>query len=149
MLLFASVWGTVEGAENQAKVAAYQARQAEEFASGNGNGLNTPVPSLPPSPGYLLLGSFAYNIDSPNHRQTFAVPKAVKELQVPTGIVVVRIGSNYGADYTCLYRVSSSRNVCSSFLDVKLILLRYFKVRVHGEPLTETAEEDVVDASVA
>ena len=97
----------VEGAENQAKVAAYQARKAAEVANlPAGSELDEPVASLPPSPNYILLGSFAYDIDSPNHRQTFAVPEAIKELEVPTGIVVVRIGSNYGADYTCLYRVS-------------------------------------------
>ncbi|KAL7411860.1 hypothetical protein BDY24DRAFT_123771 [Mrakia frigida] len=110
------VWGMVEGAENQAKVAAYQARKAEELANlPPGSELDEPVASLPPSPNYILLGSFTYDIDSPNHRQTFAVPEAIKELQVPTGIVVVRIGSNYGADYTCLYRV-----------------------RVHGDAFVET-----------
>jgi SUN domain-containing protein 1/2 len=94
------VWGLVEGQANLDKVAAYQEGHA---ASG------TPSSSsLPPSPGYILLGQLEYDINAPRHVQTFAVPKDVQDLAVDIGIVVVRVASNYGADYTCLYRVRPS-----------------------------------------
>lgn len=105
-----SVWALVDGQSAQSKVAAYQASLS-----------SSPTESLPPSPNYILLASFAYDISLPNHIQTFPVSQPILDLDLETGIVVVRIRSNYGAAYTCLYRV-----------------------RVHGDDLVREREEAFV-----
>ncbi|KAF2708891.1 hypothetical protein K504DRAFT_468116 [Pleomassaria siparia CBS 279.74] len=53
--------------------------------------------------GYVCLGSFEYDINGSNHIQTF-------DLEVASGAhpvtrAVVRVVSNWGGDYSCLYRV--------------------------------------------
>lgn len=65
--------------------------------------LNTPYPQHLE---YIHLGSFTYDIDLPNHIQTFKVPEEVQALGIKTGVIITKVKNNYGDDYTCLYRVS-------------------------------------------
>lgn len=53
-------------------------------------------------PGWTCLGSFTYNIHAPNHQQTFDLDA---RSSVPVTKAMLRVRSNWGADYTCLYRV--------------------------------------------
>lgn len=104
------VWGFVEGAENLAKVAAWE-------VSRNLAGLEVPTQprSLPSSAKYLRLAQFEYNIDAPNAVQTFPVDEDIRALGLDFGIVTLRMLSNWGREFTCLYRF-----------------------RVHGQKLEET-----------
>ena len=62
---------------------------------------------MPPSPDYLLLSTFTYDVDAPNYIQTFPVPRAITDMGIKMGVVIWKFKSNWGAeDYTCLYRVS-------------------------------------------
>ena len=104
------VWGFVEGAENLAKVVAWE-------VSRNLAGLEVPTQprSLPSSAKYLRLAQFEYNIDAPNAVQTFPVDEDIRALGLDFGIVTLRMLSNWGREFTCLYRF-----------------------RVHGQKLEET-----------
>lgn len=62
---------------------------------------------MSPSPDHLLLASFTYDPSLPSHIQTFPVASEVVELGIDVGIVIFRVESNWGGDFTCLYRVSS------------------------------------------
>ena len=106
------VWGFVEGAENLAKVAAWE-------VSRNLAGLEVPTQprSLPSSAKYLRLAQFEYNIDAPNAVQTFPVDEDIRALGLDFGIVTLRMLSNWGREFTCLYRF-----------------------RVHGQKLEETED---------
>ncbi|PSN62164.1 hypothetical protein BS50DRAFT_139079 [Corynespora cassiicola Philippines] len=56
-----------------------------------------------PSQGWTCLGRFSYNIlGGVPHRQTFDVQARSSE---PVRQALVRVASNWGADFTCLYRV--------------------------------------------
>jgi SUN domain-containing protein 1/2 len=52
--------------------------------------------------GWTCLGSFAYNIHASNHQQTFDLDA---QSPVPVRKAMLRVTSNWGANYTCLYRV--------------------------------------------
>jgi SUN domain-containing protein 1/2 len=93
------VWGFVEGAENLAKVVAWEASRSEA-------GLEAPPQprSLPSSSKYLRIAQFEYDIDAPNAVQTFPVDEDVRGLGLDFGIVVLRMMSNWGREFTCLYR---------------------------------------------
>jgi SUN domain-containing protein 1/2 len=58
------------------------------------------------TPESLLLASFTYdaNLDAPI--QTFPVPADLVATGIDVQSVVVLIKSNWGGEYTCLYRVS-------------------------------------------
>lgn len=53
-----------------------------------------------------MLANITYDPSAPHHIQTFPVLPEVVELGVDVGIVIFKIESNWGADFTCLYRVS-------------------------------------------
>ena len=72
---------------------------------------------MPNSADQMLLGSFTYDPSSPSHIQTFPVESAVVDLGIDVGIVIFKIQSNWGGEYTCLYRVSDGvgmADVCRS-----------------------------------
>lgn len=108
--------------------------------------------SIPPSPDHLLLASFTYDPSLATPMQTFPVAREIRELGVDVGIVIFKIASNWGADFTCLYRVSRglviSDHVSSSALALSLARLPHStwlgadacQVRVHGEVPPESAE---------
>lgn len=93
------VWAFVEGAENLAKVAAWEVSRHEA-------GLEVPAQprSLPYSSKYLRIAQFEYNIDAPNAVQTFPIDEDINSLGLDFGIVVLRVLTNWGKDFTCLYR---------------------------------------------
>jgi SUN domain-containing protein 1/2 len=93
------VWGFVEGAENLAKVTAWEVSRYEA-------GLEVPIQprSLPSSAKYLRIAQFEYDIDEPNAVQTFPVDEDIRALGLDFGIVTLRMLSNWGREFTCLYR---------------------------------------------
>ena len=93
------VWGLVEGAENLAKVAAWEVSRTEA-------GLEVPIQprSLPSSAKYLRIAQVEYDIDAPSAVQTFPVDEDIRGLGLDFGIVVLRMLSNWGKEFTCLYR---------------------------------------------
>lgn len=131
------VWAIVENARDREVVAEYLKSQPAETAP-----LTEAVTSLAPSSEHVLLGSFVYDLDRPEHMQTFSVPEAFAALGVETGIVVVRVRSNYGDGYTCLYRVKIF-HVCSLIWRAVLTLaLPLLQVRVHGHPASHSSSAD-------
>ena len=115
------VWGFVEGAENLAKVAAWE-------VSRNDAGLEVPTQpgSLPYSSKYLRIAQFEYNIDAPNAVQTFPIDEDIHSLGLDFGIVTLRVLSNWGKEFTCLYRF-----------------------RVHGQKLEELEDKLGAEAETA
>ncbi|EIW69445.1 hypothetical protein TREMEDRAFT_71629 [Tremella mesenterica DSM 1558] len=83
------VWAVVEGEQNKAKLMAYHESRGTES----------------PSVDNLLLTEFTYDPNSPSPIQTVPVSPDIVELGIDTGIVIFKIESNWGADFTCLYRV--------------------------------------------
>ncbi|KAG7562113.1 hypothetical protein FFLO_02492 [Filobasidium floriforme] len=59
-----------------------------------------------PAPGALLLMTAEYDPHTERPLQTFQVPHQIQELGVVTENVVTKFNENWGAEYTCLYRVS-------------------------------------------
>lgn len=115
------VWGFVEGAKNLDKVAAWE-------VSRNEAGLEVPIQprSLPHSGKYLRIAQFEYDIDAPDAVQTFPVDEDIHSLGLDFGIAVLRVLSNWGKEFTCLYRF-----------------------RVHGQKLDEMEDELEADAETA
>ncbi|KAJ3994667.1 hypothetical protein F5050DRAFT_1772560 [Lentinula boryana] len=121
------VWGLVEGKENVRRVSEWregvkverERRQKENNVDKPDSNLqddsdilglselDVSYPStLPQTPEYIRLASFAYDVHSPEHIQTFPVLPYVRKLGVDFGVVVVMVRNNWGMEeYTCLYRV--------------------------------------------
>ncbi|GHJ89980.1 hypothetical protein NliqN6_6382 [Naganishia liquefaciens] len=55
--------------------------------------------------GMLLLARFQYSPHTSQPIQSFAVPSHIQELNLATVNVIVKVNSNWGGDYTCLYRI--------------------------------------------
>lgn len=79
----------MEGEENKSKVAQFYADRSIDSAADR-----------------LLLTSFSYDPAQTNHVQSFPVSPDVIKLGVHVGIVIFKVNSNWGGDFTCLYRVS-------------------------------------------
>jgi SUN domain-containing protein 1/2 len=109
------VWGLVEGASNFAKVAAWDAARTNA-----GEEVPMQPRSLPQSARYVRIAQFEYDVDAPSAVQTFPVDDEVRNAALDFGIVVLRVLSNWGQEFTCLYRF-----------------------RVHGQMIT--AEEDELE----
>jgi SUN domain-containing protein 1/2 len=95
------VWGLVEGASNFAKVAAWDAARIKD-----GQEIPMQPRSLPHSVRYVRIAQFEYDADAdaPNAVQTFPVDEDVRAAGMDFGIVVLRVLSNWGQQFTCLYR---------------------------------------------
>ncbi|KAH9960804.1 hypothetical protein BC827DRAFT_1260619 [Russula dissimulans] len=93
------VWGLVEGASNWATVAAWDEARAKA-----GEEIPAQPRSLPSSARYVRIAAFEYDIEGPQAVQTFAVDEEVRELGMDFGIVALRVLSNWGQEFTCLYR---------------------------------------------
>ena len=93
------VWGLVEGAANFAKVALWDAARTDA-----GEEVPTQPRSLPHSARYVRIARFEYDVEAPNAVQTFPVEEEVREMGMDFGIVVLRVLSNWGQEFTCLYR---------------------------------------------
>ncbi len=88
---------------------------------------------MPSSGDQLLLGSFTYDPSAASHIQTFQIDPSIVELGIDTGVVIFRVTSNWGGEFTCLYRVSA----VGRSPEVELRLTYCPQVRVHGEPAGE------------
>ncbi|KAI9057223.1 hypothetical protein FKP32DRAFT_1661192 [Trametes sanguinea] len=117
------LWGLVEGHDNIAKYREWKNARAAAREEAEARGETLPPSllddevyprSLPRHPEYVRVANFTYDIHSPDHVQTFAVRDDIKELGVDFGVVVLLVKSNWGKEFTCLYRL-----------------------RVHGEPVGE------------
>ncbi|KAI0316056.1 hypothetical protein OF83DRAFT_1128946 [Amylostereum chailletii] len=98
------LWGLVEGAENMRRVLEWEASQEEGGKEGGEE--EEPYPrTLPRSAKYVRIASFEYDIAAQDHVQTFPVAQDVRELGVDFGVVVLRVASNWGREFTCLYRM--------------------------------------------
>lgn len=83
-------WAVIEGEENQAKVADYhRTRDLDQRPSDR-----------------LLLAEILYDPEASSPIQTTPIPAEIIELGIDVGIVIFKVTSNWGADLTCLYRVS-------------------------------------------
>jgi len=56
-------------------------------------------------PDYVCLGRWQYNIHAPNHIQTFGLDIKLKHIGLAVQKAVVRVDSNWGREWTCIYRV--------------------------------------------
>ncbi|KZV73047.1 hypothetical protein PENSPDRAFT_324965 [Peniophora sp. CONT] len=101
------VWGLVEGRENLEKVLAWEMSRSMACAADPEceEGGDTYPPELPRSAKYVRIASFEYDARGGKPVQTFDVDEGVKALGVDFGVVVLRVTGNWGAEYTCLYRV--------------------------------------------
>lgn len=85
------VWGLVEGPENAEKVAKWRQSNpddAEPKVAGN----------------YIRLSAFSYDITIGKEAQSFPVDDVIAYLEVDFGVVLLVVTSNWGGEYTCLYR---------------------------------------------
>ncbi|VDC07514.1 unnamed protein product [Peniophora sp. CBMAI 1063] len=115
------VWGLVEGRENLEKVGVWEmGRAMRRAACASGESApNSPEcaqvqdeeseeeypPELPKSAKYVRIAAFEYDARQGRPVQTFDIDEGVKALGVDFGVVVLRVLGNWGAEYTCLYRV--------------------------------------------
>ncbi|KAH0585160.1 hypothetical protein H2248_008417 [Termitomyces sp. 'cryptogamus'] len=104
------LWGLVEGTDNVEKVLRWkeERRRRREEARENGEEVEEEpeVPStLPRAPMYVRVAEFAYDIHAPRNVQTFPVDPELRALGVDFGVVVLMMKSNWGREYTCLYRL--------------------------------------------
>ncbi len=69
----------------------------------------TPRSSSLSTTDHLKLASFSYDPSLPSHIQTFPVSPEIEDLGIDIGIIIFRVESNWGGEFTCLYRVSPGR----------------------------------------
>ncbi|EMD31344.1 hypothetical protein CERSUDRAFT_119910 [Gelatoporia subvermispora B] len=94
------LWALVEGAENLGVVRAWREARQEM-----GEELEPYPVTLPRNAEYVRVANFTYDIHAPRHIQTFPVRPEVQELGIDFGVVVLMVKSNWGKEYTCLYRM--------------------------------------------
>jgi SUN domain-containing protein 1/2 len=131
------VWAMLEGEENLHAVKEWMERRRKEIIEEGGEeeelneariqeeikmefqGGELPA-VLRSDVDYVKLASFEYDAEAEENVQTFEVREMIREMKLDFGIVVLVMKSNWGHDFTCLYRF-----------------------RVHGEMMVE----DGLDAS--
>ncbi|KAG6849782.1 hypothetical protein H0H93_005168 [Arthromyces matolae] len=104
------LWGLVEGQDNLDKVTKWkeekQRRQEEARENGEEVEEEPKIPStFPRAPLYVRIAKFAYDIHAPKNVQTFEVDPELRAYGVDFGVVVLTMNSNWGQEYTCLYRL--------------------------------------------
>ena len=110
------LWGLVEGAENLEKIRVWreerQRRKEAARRKAEENGLvivseetEAYPATLPRDAPYVKVAEFAYDIEAEANVQTFAALEDVRALGVDFGVVVLVVKSNWGREFTCLYRL--------------------------------------------
>ncbi|KAH8925608.1 hypothetical protein BT69DRAFT_1348622 [Atractiella rhizophila] len=105
------VWGVIEDKKDVERLRQDRIernkKRAEALARGeDGTEFEEPEGSVPQSPNHILLASGSYDVDAKNHIQTFPANSLAERLQIPVGVVVLKVMSNHGnKDVTCLYRL--------------------------------------------
>ncbi|KAI0044926.1 hypothetical protein FA95DRAFT_207587 [Auriscalpium vulgare] len=99
------VWGLVEGADNLRKVAEWEHSRAQKASAEELEPLPEYPKTLPRTAKYVRVAQFEYDIAAPDSVQTFPVAQEIKDLGIDFGLVVLRIRSNWGREFTCLYRL--------------------------------------------
>lgn len=106
-------WGVIE---SQADVERYQ-QSALSASAGPGSSSNPteggeqqgqkPAGVSPSQPtNRILLASGSYDVHASSHIQTFPVDHAVRDLEIPVNVVILKILDNHGSQaLSCLYRV--------------------------------------------
>lgn len=92
-----TLWGVVEGSKNTAILNSLLQNGSLPVDDAKG----------PPVQGkyrYTRIMDFSYIVPSPYHVQTFIVPPSIVASELSFGLVVLEIGSNWGAEYTSIYR---------------------------------------------
>ncbi|KAF9004005.1 hypothetical protein BDQ17DRAFT_1355318 [Cyathus striatus] len=115
------VWGLVEGKDNLEKVTQWTEEKKERRKT------ETVVPTedgpveigidaeaseediiypstLPKHAPYIRIANFTYDVNAPGNTQTFPVDPEIKALRMDFGVVALRVLSNWGKEFTCLYR---------------------------------------------
>ncbi|KAG6909054.1 hypothetical protein DXG01_002206 [Tephrocybe rancida] len=104
------LWGLVEGMDNSEKIREWLAERSRlrEAAKENGEEVDEepePPRTLPRDLLYVRVANFAYDVHAPRNVQTFPVDPELRALGVDFGVVVLIMKSNWGREFTCLYRL--------------------------------------------
>ncbi|WWC69391.1 uncharacterized protein I206_103330 [Kwoniella pini CBS 10737] len=84
-----TIMGVIDNEDDKRKVAEYWSQKNESENV----------------PDHLPLGTISYDINSISNIQTFPISDEIRDLNIKVGIVIFKVESNYGGDFTCLYRV--------------------------------------------
>ncbi|KAG6842320.1 hypothetical protein C0991_010608 [Blastosporella zonata] len=104
------LWGLVEGKDNVEKIQDWKEEKSgrREAAREAGEEVEEEpeLPStLPSVPTYVRIAQFMYDVHAPRNVQTFPVDPELRALGVDFGVVVLMMKSNWGREFTCLYRL--------------------------------------------
>lgn len=114
------VWGLIEGKANFEKVREWKvAKAAERLQKADEAGISTDSADvtvldeegeeypdfLPRDMMFVRIASFEYDVQRDEEIQTFPVDEEVKALGIDFGVVVLSVKSNWGKEFTCLYRM--------------------------------------------
>ena len=91
------IWVELESVE--------EANRIQRIQNENSHTLLDHRPNNPPSSKHILLGMGRYEIHTFLHVQTFKMMLDTKEIGIRTDKITVRTTSNWGADWTCFYRL--------------------------------------------
>ncbi|RDX39920.1 hypothetical protein OH76DRAFT_1367002, partial [Lentinus brumalis] len=103
------LWGIVDGKGNQDRRKAALESLHMSPLSRLGDG-----PPVKAQGTFLPLAAFDYDIDAQSHVQTFPVDPAVIASRIYFGAVVIEVKSNWGADFTKVYRVRIHGDVANT-----------------------------------
>lgn len=94
------IWAYIAEADRQKVEALTSSVKPSKYRSGGKCGDRTY-----PVKGYVCIGKARYDIHDTNNVQSFKVDIELQSIDVAVNKIVVRVNSNWGADWTCLYRL--------------------------------------------
>ena len=95
-----ALWGVVEGADNNVRYDQYLIDSQGARTSGRDS-----PPQTTDQARWVVLSNFTYDINAPNHIQTFPIVQSIRQSDLQFGIVALEVMDNWGAESLCLYRV--------------------------------------------
>ncbi|KAG6817663.1 hypothetical protein H0H87_005420 [Tephrocybe sp. NHM501043] len=100
------LWGLVEGQDNTEKIREWREERSRRREDGEELVEEPEQPNtLPRAASYVRIAEFTYDVGAPRNVQTFPVNSELRALGIDFGVVVLMMKSNWGRDYTCLYRL--------------------------------------------